>query len=345
MSSSDPAIPDALTSAAALRSITSHAWVAQALHAAAKLGIADLLAEGSRSSAELAAATATHAPSLHRLLRALASVGIFAQDGTGRFTLTPLASALRTGVPGSLRAWVIFMGEAWHRQAWSELLQAVTTGQPAFERVFGMQAFDYFRNNPAAGQVFNDAMTSVSSQVAEAIVSAYSFAEFGTLIDVGGGHGLLLASVLRANPLLRGVLYDLPEVVADAGNVLEAAGVAPRCRIEGGDFFRDVPIGGDAYMLKSIIHDWDDERCTTILTHCRDRMRPGGKVLLIECVIPQGNDPHPGKLLDLEMLVVTHGGKERTESEFRALFGKAGLKLDRVVQLTAPASVIETSRA
>lgn len=313
-------------------------WVSMALSVAAKLRLADKLAAGPKTEVELAEETLTHAPSLYRLMRALASVGVFASDEAGRFALTPVGELLRTGVPGSMRGVADYCGTEWSWKAWGSLLESVKTGRTAFNEVFGEGCFDYLAKHPAEQAVFDEGMTGFSAAEADAVVAAYDFSNFGTLIDVGGGHGHLLGTILNKTPNLRGVLFDAPHVVA--GAKLAAMGVADRCKAEGGDFFEAVPAGGDAYILKHIIHDWNDADCGRILGNIRAVSKPGTKLLLVELVVPPGDAPHPGKLLDLEMLVVA-SGKERTEAEYAALLAASGFKLTRVVPTQGPAGVVE----
>jgi SAM-dependent methyltransferase len=323
--------------------------VSQALAVAARLRIGDLLQGEPRTADELAVATNTHAPSLRRLLRALTSVGVLAEDAAGRFALTPLGAPLRSDAPDSVRAWVELVGRPYHRHTWTELIYSVQTGQPALDHVLGMGAFEYFQAHPEVGEQFNNAMTDISRLAEPGVVRGYPFAaltagESGAaplIVDVGGGHGALLAGILRAYPGLRGMLFDQPPVVAGAGQVLAAAGVADRCTVVGGDFFEGVPAGGDAYLMKNIIHDWDDARATTILQHCRRAISPGGKLLLVELLLPPPNTESFAPWADLEMLVMTPGGRERTESEYAALFTAAGFRLSRVVPTESPFSVIE----
>lgn len=314
-------------------------WVSQALYVAAKLGVADLLAAGPRPVEELAAATQTDAPSLRRVLRALASVGVFTEARPGTFALTPLAALLRTGTPDSMRALAIMYAEEQYR-AWGDLLHSVQTGETAFERRFGTSYFAYLAQHPEADRVFNEAMTGWTTQLVGAVVDAYDFSPFKTIADVGGSYGTLLAAMLRSNPAARGILFDQPHVVAAAGEQLVVAGVAERCTTVGGDFFVEVPAGGDAYVLAQILHDWDDERSVAILRQCRRAMPAHGKLLVIELVLPPGEEPFFGKWLDLHMLVLL-GARERTATEYDALFRAAGFALARVVPTAAGPSVVE----
>ena len=317
-------------------------WVSQAIHIAAKLGIADLLQEdGAKSCDALAVATQTHAGALYRLLRALASLGVFAEIENGHFQLTPLAECLCTNVPGSLRGFAIMLGEEQHWRAWGEVLYSVRTGQPAFDHVFGMHQFEYFAEHPEAGRLFNEGMTSRSGQENDAIISAYDFSGLGTVVDVGGGLGTLLATVLQATAKTRGVLFDLPHVIASARTTFVQTGQPARCEFSQGDFLDAVPSGGDAYILKKVIHDWDDDRAVSILQNCRRAIHSAGRLLLIEPIIPSGNGPSFNKLLDLLMLVWTPGGKERTEAEHRTLLASAGFKLARIIPTSSPVSIIE----
>jgi O-methyltransferase domain/Dimerisation domain len=315
-------------------------WVSQAVYVAAKLGIADLLVDGPVGCDDLAAATRTHAPSLQRTLRALASVGVFSEVAPGRFALTPPATLLRSATPDSMRALAIMYGEEQYR-AWGDFLHSVRTGQPAFEHQFGMGIFEYYTKNPEASAVFNEAMTGWTARLAGAVVDSYDFSPFGTVVDVGGNQGTLLTAILRSHPSTRGVLFDLPHVVAAAEPVLAKAGVDDRCARLGGDFFEAVPTGGDAYVLASILHDWDDSRCTAILTRCRSAMPAHGKLLIVELVLPAGRDePFLGKWVDLHMLVMA-SGRERTAAEYGKLLQVGGFELSRVVPTPAGPSIVE----
>lgn len=331
-----------LLPAIALRQMATGFFVSRAVQVAAELDIANLLRDGPRLPADLAAASRTDAGALRRLLRALASLGVFAEDTDGRFRLTPMAEYLLSDTPaGSLRDYAIMFGKPENWRAWGELEYSVRTGRPAFERLFGKPLFDYFSEHPGAARVFDAAMAGRSAEEAAALVASYDFSDAIAIVDVGGGRGTLLASVLQANPATLGVLFDLPHTVTGAQEALIAAGVAGRCRVEAGDFFEAVPADGDVYLLHRIIHDWDDERARTILANCRSVMPPHGRLLLLEAVVPPGNAPHYVKLLDLQMLIWT-GGLERTEEEYRALLASAGLRLARILPTTTPSiDVIE----
>lgn len=314
--------------------------ITQAISVVARLGLADLLKDGAKSTDELARATGTQARPLYRILRALASVGIFAEDDSGCFRLTPLAEPLRSDAPDSLRDFSIFIGADWHWRPWADLFGSAQTGQPAFERIYGKAYFDYLGENTGPAQVFNDAMTSLSTAASAAVVSGYDFTGIGRLVDVGGGHGLLLSSILEKYPQMNGVLIDAPSVIAGTKDMVEARGLRERFEAVGGDFFASVPAGGDAYIMKHIIHDWNDECASTILQNCHRQMTENGKLLVVEMVIPEGNAPSLGKLLDLEMLVLLHS-YERTEAEYRALFKRSGFELTRIVPTRSAYSVIE----
>ena len=314
--------------------------ISQLIAVAAKLGLADLLAAGPQSSAALAEHTGMHAPSLYRVLRALSSIGVFHEDEHGRFGLTPLADGLRSDVPSSLRAWAIFCGDPQVWQAWGALGYSVQTGETAFSHVFGMDVWTYRAQHPEANAIFNAAMAATSAREVPAIVAAYDFSRIHTLVDVGGGHGTLLAGILQVYPSMRGVLFDLPHVLAGAAPVLEAAGVAERCQRVGGSFFDSVPPGGDAYLLHRIIHDWDDEQSTAILQRCHAAMAAQARLLLVEGVIQPPNRPDPTKMLDIQMLV-SAGGRERTESEWRTLLARAGFGLTQVYSTSGRSSILE----
>ena len=320
------------------RMITGY-WTTQALYVAAKLGIADLLIQGPRSADDLAQATKVHASSLYRLLRGLASLGVFAEDDLARFSLTPLAECLRSDTLGSQRALAIMSGEE-HYRAWGELLYSVQTGKTAFDKLYGMPVFDFLSKNLEQAKTFDAAMVGVHGRETAAMTDAYDFSGIAVLADIGGGNGSLLTTVLKKYPAMRGILYDMPGVTERAKANLHAAGVADRCQVIGGNFFESIPAGADAYLMRHIIHDWDDEKATTILRNVHQAMGKEGRLLLVEGVIPPGNDPCFGKLLDLTMLTLP-GGKERTEEEYRTLFKAGGFQLNRIVPTKAEVSVIE----
>jgi hypothetical protein len=303
-----------------------------------------LLAEKPQTATELAAKTKTHAPSLYRVLRTLASAGIFTENAGQKFQLTPLAALLRSDVPNSMHDFAIMMGEEWLWAAWGELMYSVKTGGVAHDKVQGMGSFEFFTKNKEAGKVFNRAMNNLSLTVTPAIVEAYDFSGVGKLVDIAGGHGILLAGILKANPQVQGILFDLPTVIEGAGELLEREGVSNRVKLVSGDFFHSVPAGANVYMMKHIIHDWDDERSIKILQNIRSAMNENGKVLILEIVVPEGNEPSPSKALDLMMLVM-EGGKERTKDEYRTLLAAAGFKLTRIIPTKSPFSVIEGERS
>jgi hypothetical protein len=319
--------------------LASGYWHTQAIYVAAKLGVADLLAAGPKSADELAAATQTDARALYRLLRALASIGIFAEDDRHRFALTPMAECLRSDVSGSVRSLAIIRGE-WQYEAWGRLLASVRTGECAFEKLHGAPLFDYLAAHPEKGKLFDEAMTGVHGRETAAMLDAYDFADVGVLADVGGGNGEVITSVLNRYPTMRGVLFDRPAVVERSRANLEAAGVADRCAAVAGDFFAAVPAGADAYLLRHIIHDWDDAKSVAILRNCRAAMGNGGRLLLVEGIVPSGNEPSVSKFFDLAMMVLP-GGMERTEEEYRRLLAASGFALARIVPTATWISVTE----
>jgi hypothetical protein len=314
------------------------------IYVTAKLGIADLLAKNPSTAEELAAATDTHAPSLYRILRLLATAGVFAENSQGKFELTPIAELLQSDTPNSMRDYAIMMGEDWIWQAYGELMYSVKTGGIAHDKVQGMSSFEFYAKNEEAGKIFNRAMTNLSQLTAPAIAEGYDFSGISKLVDIAGGHGLLLATILKANPHLQGVLFDLPFVIEGANELLESEGVAKRTEKVSGDFFESVPIGADAYMMKHIIHDWNDEQSIKILQNIHRAMNDDGKVLIVEMVVPEGNEPSPAKGLDIVMLTI-EGGKERTEKEYKELLDAAGLHLTRIIPTRSPFSIVEAVKS
>lgn len=322
--------------------------VTQVLYVAALLGIADLLAGGPRGSDELARTTGADAGALRRLLRALVCIGVFAEEGDGRFALTEVGTLLRDKVPGSLRAGVIFYGDVRHWGAWAKLEQCVRSGETVWGPRGASAFFEMSARDPEGAAIFNAAMTSFTSAFDAAVVAAYDFSRFRTLVDVGGGQGALISSILVANPGLRGILFDIAPVIDSARARLVDGELAARCELIAGDVFTAVPSGGDAYLLKWIIHDWDDEHSLAIIRNCHHAMPGDGRLLLVERIVPERIDESADTqsivLTDLNMLVLT-GGQERTAAEYRTLLGNAGFALARIVPTTTPLSVIEATRS
>lgn len=315
--------------------------VSQSLAVAARLRIADHLKDGGKTAEELAQLTATHEPSLYRLLRALTSVGVLHKDSEGRFSNTPLGDVLRSDHPQSMRAALHMMGDPEHWNAHGNMQQSVKTGEIAFNYTFGMPVFPYFAQNPNAAKVFDESMTSFSAAVAEAVSSSYDFSEAGTIADIAGGRGILLAKVLQKNPQARGVLFEQEHVLE--GNILGEEDVAERTKLISGDFFQEIPVTADIYLMKFIIHDWNDEQSIGILQNLAKSAPQGAKVLLVETLVEEDdNAPSLSKIMDLNMLVMT-GGKERTASEYAELFEKTGFKFVKV-HPTAPLQIVEAVR-
>ena len=322
-----------------LHHLMSGYWISAAIGVAAELNLADLLAEGARVSTDVARVTGTHPAALYRLLRTLASVGLFTEIAPGHFALTAMGSLLRTDHPQSLHALTRHAcGETqWRR--FGALRQSIETGQSVDLQVFGLRMSAYWADHPEERAIVDAAMRSLAIQMVEAVVRAYDFSPCRTVVDVGGGYGALLAAILGATPGLRGILLDRPAVAEGATRHLAAAGVLDRCAVVGGDMFTEIPSGGDAYVFSRVIHDWDDERATVALHNCRRVIDPRGTLLLVEEVIPPGDAPGFGKLSDLNMLVGP-GGQERTEAEYRALYTAAGFALTQVIPTQSRMSII-----
>jgi ubiquinone/menaquinone biosynthesis C-methylase UbiE len=328
-----------LSSAMMLRELLCGFWVSQSIYVVAKIGVADLLAGGPQSCERLAERAGVDADALYRIMRTLASYGLFEESEPQCFGLTPQGRLLQTGVPMSLRSLAIWNGEMSYK-AWGDVMHAVATGKPTTRRVLGMNLFDYLREKPEVGQIFNNAMSGLATQVSQAVVSAYDFSASGKVVDVGGGQGTLLGAILRVYREMHAILFDAPAVVEGANRRLESMRLAERCEVVGGDFFERVPEGGDTYLLSSVLHDWDDERSLLILRNCRRAMKPNGKLLVIECVIPHSSEPCFSKLLDLQMLVVT-GGRERTEEQFKTLLSATGFEMKGIISTAVPECIIE----
>ncbi len=324
-------------------------FFSRALALAAKLRIADLLRDGPKTGAELGRRIDVHAPSLVRVMRLLVSVGVFAEREDGSFSLNPLSELLRTDMPGSMRSFVLLFAGVVTQDAWKELEYCVRTGEPAFHRLWpDDDAFSFIARNPEQAAVFDDAMAAFAPMTSAALAASYDFGRFGKLVDVGGGNGALMIGILKANPNLRGIVFDRPEAAASAREKLAAAGLADRCEAAAGDFFREIPRGGRAYMLKHIIHDWNDECAVAILKNCRSAIPSDGTLLVIEGVYParveQSEALRRATATDVNMLVST-GGRQRSEAEFREILAAAGFRLNRIVDTPARASVIESSPA
>jgi hypothetical protein len=313
--------------------------VTKTLFVAAKLGIADLLADGPRPVAELAAATGAHPRALHRILRALASYDVFAETEPGVFALAELGKLLRTDAPGSLRNWVLTNGDLLYG-ALGHAEQSALTGDPAFRQTYGADLFAYLATDPEQSATFDAAMADFSRRSAAAVLAAYDLSAAGHLVDVGGGNGAFAIAALRTHQRLRATVFDQPHVVDAVLPHAREEGVAERCAVVAGDFFADVPSGGETYVLSWIVHDWDDERALRILCNCRAAMPDDGRLLLVEAVVPGGNAPHFSKFGDIVMLVAL-GGQERTAAEYRVLLERAGFRLDRIVATAGPRSVLE----
>jgi SAM-dependent methyltransferase len=316
-------------------------WAHQAVYAAAELGIADQLADGPKPSAEVARNCGANEDASYRLMRALANLGVLEERNGRVFALTPVGELLRSDAPRSLRDFARFVGYEPSWRAWGQTLHSVRTGEPAFEFVYGEPIFDWYAKHPEESAIFDDAMTANSGSESQAVSDAFDFSGIGTLADVGGGHGFLLATILTQHPKMRGILFDLPHVVAGAAPLLRAHGVADRVRVDSGSFLETAPAGADAVILKHIIHDWNDQDSIRILQSCRRMLPEGGRVLVVEAVVPPPDQNGWAKLLDLEMLVLTPRGRERTETEYAALFAAGGFRFTRAVPTASPVSVIE----
>ena len=318
-------------------------WLSRAIYAAAKLGLADLVKDGPQSAEELARRTKTSPAALFRLLRALSGFGILAEDSKGRFLTTPLGSTLESDSPYSLRAFAVSeLGED-HYTAWGEFLYSLQTGRSGFQKAFGMSVWDFYRLHPENGRMFTESMKTLTSLVDSAVLSACDFSNASVLVDVGGGHARLISSVLAAYPRLRAILLDRPEVLEEARHELAEQGLEERCTLVAGDFFAGIPEGGDTCMLKWVIHDWDDESAVRILSNCWKAMKSGGRLVLVESVVPEKNVPCVSKLVDLDMLIMTDG-RERTGSEFRELVEQAGFSFVGITHTESYVSIIEARK-
>jgi len=333
-----------LPAPAAMLEMIIATWTSQAITAAAQLGVADALAEGPLTIDELAVRVGADVDALRRLLRALISRGVFRRRSDGRYVLNDLADTLRSSAPVST-AWAAqFYGSREQRERWTMLVDSIRTGQSIVPVLHGMNSFEYFAEKPDLAELFNRTMTSISELTDEAVVAGYDFGCYPTIVDVGGGHGALLAAILATAPASRGVLYDQAQVLASAPSLLRKHKVADRVRVEAGSFFDSVPVGGDVYVLKNIIHDWPDEKAVQILRNVRAAVGPHAAVLLVELVIPDHDRDFPGKWADLEMLL-NLSARERTAAEYRNLLSQAGFRMTRVVQTASPLSLVKAEVA
>lgn len=346
MSNSQSIDPDARARAAMppdaqLLQLILGKFVSRAIAVAAELRVADVLKEAPLQLEELAARTGANPDGLYRLLRALAAVGVFELRANQCVANNELSTLLRADVPGSHRANALWFSDVSGWTAWGRLDHSVRTGKPAFDEVFGSDLFAWLDGHPLSSRVFQEAMTGLSAATGSALAAAYDFSTVRELVDVGGGHGTLLSLLIDHFPNLRGILFDRPEVIQSGAEVLKAGRHAADIEPVAGNFFESVPAGADAYLLKYIIHDWDDEHCIRLLANCRRAMATGGRVLIVELVLVDRPESSLTKLIDLEMLVMTPGGRERTEQEFSSLLARAGLQFARLIPTQSPVSVIE----
>lgn len=313
-----------------------------ALQPIVRLNVADLLADGPLPISELASRTESDEDALYRVMRLLASAGVFAESPGRVFAQSPMSELLRSGVPGSIRDMIAWVSNRFHFHVWSELAHSVKTGQPAVEKVCGASAFEAIFGDPEVAYDFNRAMTCFSRMIAPALLDTYDFTGIDTLVDVAGGHGAILCEILTQYPSMKGILFDIPDVIEEANCHICSLKLDHRCTTMHGNFFDEIPAGGDAYYLQHILHDWNDERCLRILDNCRRALegRPDGRLIVVDNVVPENSEPHPSKWLDLEMLLMP-GGRERTEAEWHELFAKGGFQITRIQRMRAPESVIE----
>jgi hypothetical protein len=339
-----PDVGNAMAPFAVLFQMVNAKWVSSAISVAAKLGIADSLESGPKTTQQLARELNLHEPSLYRLLRALASVGVFHEGEDRLFSQTPLSDLLRSNAKPSLRNVAMMLIDSWHIKDWAELGWSIATGRPAAEKVLGTNMFEYLSAHPEEAANFNNAMTDLSQGDGPAVVASYDFSRFEYIVDVGGGAGALLAAILESAPKLRGALLDIPYVIEQARRGPMLASFAGRCEFAGGSFLDGVPQGADAYILKHIIHDWDDELATRILSNCRQAIRGDGTLLVVDRIVGPPNQPDQAKFFDLEMMV-NPGGLERSEIQWRKLFATSGFRLERIIPMPTPQSILEATPA
>jgi O-methyltransferase domain len=335
----EPAVKaDTLPPEAQIVEMVMAQFVSRLIHLTATLKLPDHLADSPKTAEELAPLTSTNAPALYRVMRTLASLGLFTEDPAHRFALRPLGEVLKSGTPSHATA--LIMGGEIIARSLDNMLYSVQTGKTAFQNSFGVPLFDWLGRHPVEASLFNQTMVGIHGMEPPAVAAAYDFSVFKTIADVGGSTGNLLTTILARHPGPRGILFDLPHVVRDAPAFIAQRGLTDRIQIETGSFFDRVPSGADAYVLSHVIHDWNEEQCLTILGHCRSAISPGGRLLLVEMVLPDGDTPHPGKMLDMTMLLVP-GGEERTAAQYGVLLDKAGFRLTRVVPTASLVSIVE----
>lgn len=334
----------ALTSAELIRTMAMGFMLPRCLHLAALLDIAGEIGDAALSAGELASRTGAHADALHRTLRALSSAGVFEEVTEGRFRNTAASNHLRADHPRTLRSWVMLYGSSRCWESWHNLEHSVRTGEPAFERIHGVEAFEYLARHPMDAALFDAAMVENSALVADAILEACDFSRFKVVADIGGGRGTMIRAILERHRNCRGILFDMPHVRSGAEDFLNRAGLSGRCEFIDGSFFEGVPAGADAYFLQRVLHDWDDDHCRQILSRCAEAMGPDARLIVSDAVILPGNDYHPAKLSDLHMMAMTHGGRERTAAEFSSIFASAGLALVRILATRSPLSLIEATK-
>jgi hypothetical protein len=316
------------------------AWVTQAIATAARLGIPDALASGPKTVDEIAAKAGANRGATKRLMRMLTGIGVFTAADGGRYALNAVSENLREETPGSLKHMFIAETDGVHWRSWEKVADAVRTGLPRPKPVFGMPAFDYYAANKGEGEQFGRAMANVSGMAAQAVLESYDFGGLKTIMDVGGGNGSMVRTILGKYPQARGIVADLPYIAEQANDAIRAAGMTERCRFEPTDFFQAVPKGADGHLLKFILHDWNDEECATILRNCRAAIAPGGRLMVLEVIVPETPGSDFSHMMDMNMLVMT-GGMERTAAEYEALFARGGFRLKRIVSSGSPFSVIE----
>jgi ubiquinone/menaquinone biosynthesis C-methylase UbiE len=325
-----------------LLEMVSGVWISRIIYTAAKLGLADLLSQGPKSSEELARETKMDPDALYRVLRALVSLGIFVETGDRIFELNEMGAYLKTG-PQTLRAFILMMGESWQMRTWEKMMFSVESGQPAFDQVMGAPMWEYFSKHPLNGQTFDEAMTSFTAHMVESVLDKYDFSTFENMVDIGAGSGYLLSAILNHYPEAEGVVFDLPPAVKSARKWMEQEGLSERCRFVTGDCLKFIPSGGDLYLMKHVLHLFQDDMALQILRNVRSSMAHYHKLLVLEMVIPQTNDRFYGKMLDMMMLVGT-GGRERTEEEYRTLLSVGGFEITQMIATTSPVSIMECMR-